>query len=212
MNLWSRCFSRSLKKRAHAFEVVLRGFGRQSAEVHYVLFKTGALVYRHYFLRPLKVQMTLTKESLARKIDGLIRSAGFAYICVGQEGRTPPFAYTIGLTETYGCPELLIFGVGQQVADAVFHGLVDKIKSGVRFADGDLVTQVLNVACAIKAVPGEAARPFALNVMSRYQGGAHTPAFQQVVYPDQAGLFPWEVGYAGNMRQIQSELWANKFH
>ena len=156
--------------------------------------------------------MALTKESLAGKIDGLIRSAGFAYICVSQEGRTPPFAYTIGLTETYGCPELLIFGVGQQVANAVFHGMVEKMKTGARFADGDVVTQVLNVPCAIKAVSGEAAHPFVLNVTSRYNGGAHSLAFQQVVYPDQAGLYPWEIGYAASMRQVQTELWSAKFH
>jgi hypothetical protein len=151
--------------------------------------------------------MATSKSELFHKIDGIIKKAGFAFLSIGQDGNTPPFAYTVGITETYGCSELIIFGVGQNVADAVFNGLVEKIKSGKRFNDGDIVSELLNMPVAIKSLSKEVARPFFLNVSSRYKGTKHTPTFQQMVYPDRAGKFPWETGYDEGMRPIQLELW-----
>ena len=121
----------------------------------------------------------------------------------------PPYAYTVGITETYGCPELLIFGVGEQIANVVFHSVVDKIKNGSRFADGALLVDVLNLPCAIKVISDEAARPFALHVFARYERASLKPNFQQVVYPDRAGVFPWEKDYDQEMRPIQIELWTS---
>jgi len=151
--------------------------------------------------------MSISKESFFEKIDTLIHRAGFAFICIGPDVDAPPFAYTVGLTETYGCPELLIFGVGEQIANVAFHSVVDKIKSGTRFSDGDVLVEVLNLPCSIKVVPSEAALKFALNVASRYEHSAQLPTFQQIVYPDRAGVFPWEPGYDESMRRIQTELW-----
>lgn len=159
-----------------------------------------------------KVQMANSKESFFEMIDGLIRSDGFAFICIGQDTDAPPFAYTVGLTETYGSPELLIFGVGQQIANVVFHGVVDKIKAGARFSDGDVLVEVLNLPCSIRAVRSEAAFPFAMNVAARYEFTDRAPSFQQIVYPDRDGKFPWEPGYDEGMRRIQTELWSEAIH
>lgn len=159
-----------------------------------------------------KVQMAISKDSFFEKIDSLVRREGFAFLCIGQDVDAPPYAYTVGLTETYGCPELLIFGVGQQTAGPVFHAVVDKIKAGARFSNGDVLLDVLSVPCAMKAVSAEAALPFALNVASRYKDTAQVPAFQQLVYPDKAGVFPWEAGYDKGLKRIQTELWTTLAH
>lgn len=156
--------------------------------------------------------MAISEESFFEKIDSLIRSDGFAFICIGPDVDAPPYAYTVGLTETYGCPELLIFGVGQEIANVVFHAVVDRIKSGTRFSDGDVLVEVLNLPCSIKVVPGEAALPFALNVATRYENSAQSPTFQQIVYPDRAGAFPWEASYDKGMRRVQTELWTALIH
>lgn len=148
-------------------------------------------------------------QSLDTQIDGLIKRAGFAVICIGPESGVPPFAYSVGLTETYGSPELLIFGVGDKVAIPVFHAVVDRIKGGERFPNGAVLEKVLNVPCVIKAVSDSIARKYALNVLKRYEGAATSPTFQQIVYPDQAGVLPWEAGYSEKMRQIQTELWTS---
>lgn len=154
--------------------------------------------------------MATSKNELSKKIDAIIKRAGFAFLSIGQDGNTPPFSYTVGITETYQGPELIIFGVSQNVADAVFNGLVARIKNGERFNDGDVVVELLNMPVAIKAVSNEIALPFTLNVASRYKGSEHSPNFQQIVYPDHAGIFPWESDYNEEMRRIQSELWTVK--
>jgi hypothetical protein len=151
--------------------------------------------------------MPLTREEFFQKIDSFIRSDGFAFIYISPEAHAPSFSYTVGLTETYGCAELMIFGVGEKIANVVFRTVVEKIKGGARFKDGDVLVDVLNLPCAIKQVLGEAARPFALNVVSRYEEADYSPTFQQIIYPDKAGVFPWQTGYDESMRKIQRELW-----
>lgn len=128
----------------------------------------GTLRYRYQHVLQ-KAQMVIYRESFFEKIDSLIRSERFAFLCIGQALAAPPYAYRVGLTETYGCPKPLIFGVGQQTAHAVFHTVVNKIKAGARFSDGDLLLEVPTVPRSIKAVFAEAALPFALNVASRYE-------------------------------------------
>jgi hypothetical protein len=151
--------------------------------------------------------MTLSKDSFFKKIDGLIRNAGYASIFVKRDAYGPSCAYTVGLTETYGCAELLIFGVNEEVANYVFHSAINRIKGGVRFADGDLLVDVLTIPCVIREISSAAACPFALNVQDRYEGTAHAALFQQIVYPDEASIFPWEPGYNERMRKVQTELW-----
>ena len=146
-------------------------------------------------------------QSLASQIESFIQGAGFAAICIAPEPGVPPFAYTVGLTETYGCPELLIFGVGDKVAMSIFHAVVARVKGGERLMDGTVLEKVLNVPCVIKAVSEEVGYRYALNVSSKYKGSDKSPAFQQIVYPDEAGLFPWESRYSENMRRIQADAW-----
>jgi hypothetical protein len=153
--------------------------------------------------------MALTRDKFFRQIDSLIKSDGFAFICIGGDTVSPRVAYTVGLTETYGCPELMIFGVGHEVANVVFHAVVSKIRAGGNLKDGDVLVNVLNLPCTIRHVTGEAASPYALNVIRRYEGSAQKPAFQQIVYPDQANVLPWEPGYDERLRRIQRELWTS---
>lgn len=156
--------------------------------------------------------MAISQDSFFKKIDKLVRTEGFAFLCIGPDVDAPPYAYTVGLTETYGCPELLIFGVGQQTAGPVFHTVVDKIKAGARFSNGDVLHDVLSVPCAIKAVSSAAAQPFALNVASRYKDTDQVPTYQQLVYPDASGIFPWEAGYDKGLKRVQTELWETFSH
>lgn len=153
--------------------------------------------------------MALTRDKFFRQIDSLIKSNGFAFICIGADTVSPGFAYTVGLTETYGCPELMIFGVGNEVANVVFHAVVNRIKAGEQLKDGDVLINVLNLPCTIRQVTGGAAIPYALNAIRRYEGSAQKPTFQQIVYPDQTNVLPWEPGYDERLRRIQRELWTS---
>lgn len=149
----------------------------------------------------------LKMQPVVSKIDAIIQRIGFAIIYIGPEPDVPPYAYTVGLTETYGCPELLIFGVNDRVALPVFNSVIDRIKAGERFTDGTILEEVLNFPCAIRAVGATTAGEYALNAISRYESASISPSFQQIVYPDEAGLLPWDNGYSEQMRRIQAEPW-----
>jgi hypothetical protein len=89
----------------------------------------------------------------------------------------------------------------------IFHTLVARLKAGERFMDGQVLQQVLSVPCVIKAVSEKTGYQYALNVLLKYKNSAMPVAFQQIVYPDAVGVFPWEEHYSETMRVIQIEAW-----
>lgn len=77
----------------------------------------------------------------------------------------------------------MIFGVGNEVANVVFHAVVSKIKAGEQINDGDVLVNVLNLACTVRQVTGEAANPYALNAIRRYEGSAQKIGFPAARVP-----------------------------
>lgn len=127
---------------------------------------------------------------LGRKIDKF----GWAVVGVFPAEDDPgvPFAYTVGLSAK-GLPELALYGLGSPVAGAILNdvarGMVTA-DSAVRGGDqlrgllaGDLPIGVLEMTNTTD-----------LTGVCRMYGAVS--AAVQLVWPDKAGLMPWDEGYA----------------
>ena len=112
-------------------------------------------------------------------------SAGY---CAGDEGY--PFAYTVGLFETWKHPELLVFNVPPQVAHGVF-SLVAGFAAEGRPLDMERPTDELleNYPCVFVRIPPSACRDYVLSARWFY-GGNDFPLYQ-LVWPSEEGYFPW---------------------
>jgi hypothetical protein len=66
------------------------------------------------------------------EIDAGIAKHGFHVTAVfgGDDG--PLWAYTVGLLETYGHPELITFGLPPQIAHGVIHAIVEQSREGTQ--------------------------------------------------------------------------------
>lgn len=119
--------------------------------------------------------------------------------CEDVEDDSPSFAYTVGLFGL-GHPELLIFGVDSHTAAHLLNELSRRIRGGENLVAGQMI-EVDGFPSQI--VPEEVPNPgdivFTANDFYRRPDTASVPVLQ--LSYDQAGLFPWDSGFADPGRQ-----------
>jgi Domain of unknown function (DUF4262) len=110
----------------------------------------------------------------------------------------PPFLYSIGLMQSCGHPELIVFGLDPDDAHAVLSGMVREIRAGCSYAEPGVYTMALAEAyrAGIRRVhPTQ--HPLYLGFAMgycRYLGRIGELEALQVFWPDSAGRLPFEVG------------------
>lgn len=143
------------------------------------------------------------------RCEGQIREQGCVIIWVGSDpaARQPPFAYTVGLSERYKRPELLVFGFAQDDALGLLNSLVRRyLRPGFAVPLDQPIPRILECPVTVKAVTLEHARPYARFAISRCEALGLSCVVQQVVVPDASGVFPWESGYDKRYLRAQPKL------
>lgn len=148
------------------------------------------------------------QDQIARHINDF----GFSVMGVFGGQGSPPFAYTVGLTETYNHPELLVVGMGQKTAAILFNAIAAKLKSpGGLIIDGDIMTDIANLPIAFKKISRGMASHYAFQCLYWYAGKKVQPEFMQMVMSDRSGNLPWSEDYdIAYMGPKQPELWHNR--
>ncbi len=102
----------------------------------------------------------------------------------------PSFAYTVGLSGK-GLPELAIYGLQAQIAHSVLNEVARRmVESGSALQSGERIEGVLADDVPLVAVAMTDATD--LNLVRELYGAV--AAAVQVVWPDGAGVLPWEDG------------------
>ncbi len=137
-----------------------------------------------------------------------VSAFGWSGMSVGAREGCPAFEYTVGLTRI-GHPELVVFGLSPGTRHGLLSKFVRCVESGSRFREGDRCSDV---------VPGSAfavcqvhERHFADHVgyaMWYHRAEALPGELEvlQIVWPDEAGLFPWEPGFDARFAGEQPDL------
>mgnify|MGYP001816888950 CR=1 FL=1 len=112
-----------------------------------------------------------------------------------------PFAYTIGLVESFNHPEIMIFGLGKDTAHGILSDCVDLIRGGTVLSTDSLVANILAGNFDVQF------RPVRRQFFSDYLGHAcrfyGEDTFKALVlfWPDKTGRFPWESGNPLSQRE-----------
>ena len=149
-----------------------------------------------------------TEADYFELIQGVIDSHGWFVQGVEKDRWRPGFAYTVGLT-AFGHPELLVTGKthrdGVHLLNALAHDLVHH--GAPPFVAGD--RHLWPDGPAIEVV--DVAEPTVHLVMAE---GMYGPSIRavQLVYADDRGRWPWEVGFRGNQSVLgpRAEAWADQ--
>lgn len=139
------------------------------------------------------------RKAMFAKLHADVERDGWSYIAVfAAVGDEPsaPFGYTIGL-RGLDHPDFLITGVGHVMGHAILGGLVDRVKAGERFEDGQEVDEVLvGYKVRMRSVPKPG---YPLNMARAYYDDDVTAL--QVVWPDADHRFPGDEGYDDTVPQ-----------
>jgi hypothetical protein len=103
----------------------------------------------------------------------------------------PSYSYTVGLWESFEQPEVVVFGMPEDVAQDLLEALADDASEGKRFQAGERHEGLLvGYPVRLFALPADfaAAR---LSLLAWAYEGAAVPVVQ-LVWPDKQGRWPWE--------------------
>ena len=139
-------------------------------------------------------------DELLDKIHADIEKFGWSAIYVYPDASNPvPFGYTVGMMETYGHPELIVYGLGTEDAHGVLRNAARLIKNGEVLTDGESYKEIVDEPYSIEARSHHSGPP--MNWATKYYD-QETEAIQ-LVWPDKEGLFPGEEGCNERINEIQ---------
>ncbi len=134
-------------------------------------------------------------EQYAKKLEEIIRKHGYVvqHVLPDYEKMAPPCSYTIGLADE-GLPELFVFGLPGESAQVIVNTLAKRLRKEGKLPTDQPLDEVFEGAKCV------------LHEVTQEQLGSHLPGARarqhpkpiraiQIVWPDPAGLFPWETGF-----------------
>jgi hypothetical protein len=146
---------------------------------------------------------------MAEEIAEVVREHGWYAASISDH--EPPFLYTIGLMQTLDHPELIMFGLESHNRHALFSQIVREIRAGQSFAKpGEYTVRIgkdeHRVGCRrVHETQHELYLGFAMGYC-RHIGRWDELEAMQVFWPDSAGKFPFEVGCALDVFELQPRL------
>jgi hypothetical protein len=144
-------------------------------------------------------------ETLERVRD-VIDEHGWWVGLFDQEGDQPAFAYTIGLHETFGHAEIIIFGLALPAMHRILNECGALIRSGVRFDHGASSDDVLEgYPVRFRSVQDRESYETHLGYACRFYAERRFGVLQ-CVWPDRMRRFPGEEGVESFMLTTQPVL------
>jgi hypothetical protein len=124
---------------------------------------------------------------------------------VGAGDGEPAFAYSMGLYENFHHPEIVIFGLDLEVMHRLINDVGARIREGQKFEDRQMYGDLLqSYSCAFRRVNPTHYNGL-LNFAIWYYESLHFPVLQ-LIWPDKAGLFPWDLGFDEGFSKDQPSL------
>jgi hypothetical protein len=132
-----------------------------------------------------------TRQEYLAHMAGLIEQYGWAVQNVERSGAYPQWAYTVGLS-AQDEPELVVTGLPPERAAALLNSMASHVLHDASPRPGERIQ--LNTGRLLEIV--ELSEPSAHLHTATSLYGPHVAGIQ-LVYADDRGHWPWEVGYRG---------------
>ena len=136
-----------------------------------------------------------------REIVKFVETDGCFVVSVfDPDGEEPPFSYSVGFTKSLRQPEVILYGLPSKTAHILINDLYALCVSGLRLADWAVLDHLVkDYRCIARSVDESwiTQRMFASALWyHRSQMDRGLQDIVQIVWPDAAGVFPWEEGCA----------------
>ena len=141
------------------------------------------------------------------KIEWMIETNGWALEPVtprsDTDPPTPSYAYTIGVPELAGFPEIAVFGLTPVAANGLIGLVVEALRGGTEIPFGVELVGLLDNELRCMFAPIDLAEYSATfsTTAAWYRGEPY--AMVQLLYPDRNGFMPYEPGFEQRLRLAQ---------
>lgn len=109
------------------------------------------------------------------------------------EGKKESFAYTIGLEESFGHPEIMIFGLERSTMHSMLQEVVDTVRGGAAFQPDRRYPEILSGEYEVMFKPlKDRAYPDYAGMAMDYYG--HSFRMYVMLWPDKNNVLPSEPG------------------
>lgn len=150
-------------------------------------------------------------EEIEARVCADIARHGWHAALVPPEAGTPGWAFSIGLFERFGHPELVVFGPDLPLLGQLLNQLGARIRDGARCEAGSERSDVLaGQIVAFREVSPKWVEIFLGNAAWHYRS-RQFPALQGF-WPDPAGHFPWDPDCDPQWREEQPLLFHGETH
>lgn len=153
-----------------------------------------------------RISLNRAEDAHERRAIGDIRDYGVHILHVfDSEGVHPRFSYTVGLWHRYAHPEVIIFGLSEELCHAVLNDLNRDILGGQSYRAGQSATEVLEgFRCYFEAIPSQYFKEFFGWDLWFYEGD-HFEAVQ-MIWPNTKGIFPWDARASEELKWLEPLL------
>ena len=166
------------------------------------------------------------ESALEERVAADIAGRGFHLGLVPAEGGTPGWAFSIGLAERFGHPELVAFAPDPEFAGGLVENLAMRVLRGQRFDAAAPAASEVRVPgilgeheVCFRPVDRKWVPVFLGNVAWHYREGGPRPRPEsqpvpvlQCFWPDRGGRFPWEMGFDPEWVEDQPLLHHHETH
>jgi hypothetical protein len=141
-----------------------------------------------------KVYHSRDFDELLEKTKHDIEKYGLQVISIRASEYLPSFSYSIGLLESYNHPELICFGLSNDLMHALINDVAALIKQGEKIEPGrDYDNIFANSDAQFVQVDARSVPDYFRLALEYYQLD-QVPAMQ-LVWTDRENRFPWEMGF-----------------
>ena len=141
-----------------------------------------------------------------KKISNDVKQYGFHIAFVPEDEYLPGFAYTIGLKKTYNHPEIILFGLNQELLSAILNGIGEEIKKGKKYnLNTDYENIISNYPVRFIEIKKEHYQDYLGYAGWFYNNTFDFPAYQ-LVWTDKENNYPWDDEFNENWKFKQPIL------
>ena len=140
-------------------------------------------------------------------IAGAIAKQGF-YICnFEMDGYLPSFSYTVGLTESWGHPEILIMGLALETNSSCLVDCAERVRDGEVLKPASDYDGILKCPVRfVEVLPQHLGNHFGFGLEYYRDKGAKPFKALQFVWPDKELKWPWDDEFDANLKSYHKLL------
>jgi len=177
-----------------------------------VRFRPIADISRFRMLPLMQTAFSLPSAELddddRRFLEQVNEQGWFGTSVFDAEGALPSFSYSTGFWFGHQRPELILFGLKNDVAHDILWDAYRDIEQGRAFSVGVRTSGVFGNADAYLFPVAKRHYAEHLGWSRWFYRGDEFPCLH-LIWPDRSGLFPWEAGFADGEKSVQPDLTEN---